>query len=705
MLCVQSSIWHFPVRYNLTMRRITPYLIAFSVYLAVAILITYPLIAELNTRLIGHPFGDTYEYVRHIWAIHNGLRAGDFSIFWHQPLLLYPDGLPSSLLFSIPLQSFPQWLLLYIMPLPVAHNLTALVTLALNGLAMFGLCRWLLKVSAPTAEISGQGMPPAAYYLPALLSGLVFMLAPTFIGQLGIGHTGLLALYPAVFYVWALLRLNRPFASRRRLILHILLVSLLFAASLMGSLLLLFYLTLPVTLLVFGVWLWQRRWPMLKYGIAGVLFGGLFALPLLLPALAETLSAPAAFREDAAVRFSADLLAAVSPSFYNPLYASMAYNRAVLGVDPFEGAAYIGILTAILALIGAIRFKRARPWLLLAGIAWLLSLGPLLKILGAPIPYSADGYTSYVSLPYAFLQELPIIGLARTPARFNFSVAFALAIMAGYGLLTLWVWLRRWSEWVKAGGSILLMALIIVDTLWFAPLPTIPARVPEAISALGERGNLRAVFDLPFDHLLVDKDGMFLQTGHGLPMIAGHIARITPLNPAKGYLLQNTLDPALLDAAGADVIILHKNWDDEAGSLDARLQEQFGAPYYEDDQLAVFLMPAYAGDPPALIVDSQVQDTLTDSGEIYVYMPTSGGALLSASLASQTPRTITVLRDDVPLQSFVIDGAADIQVWIEMAAGYHTIALQVDPACPEQLPQGVVCAGMTVNSLSLEQPE
>ncbi len=684
------------------MRRITPYLIAFGVYLALAILITYPLIGELNSRLIGHPFGDTYEYIRHIWAIHAGLRAGDLSIFWRQPLLLYPDGLSSAWLLSIPLQSFPQWLLLYILPLPAAHNLTALFTLALNGLAMFGFSRWLLRQIPANAPPNTAADPP---FFPPLLAGLIFMLAPTFMGQLGIGHTGLLVLYPAVFYVWALLRLQAPFARRRSLIAQIVLVALLFTASLMGNLLLLFYLALPVTLLALGGWLWKRDWRALRRGFAGILLGGLFALPLLLPALAETVNAPAAFREDAAVRFSADLLAAVSPSFYNPLYANFSYNRAVLGVDPFEGAGYLGLFTAALALVGAIRFKLARLWLLLAAGGWLLSLGPLLKVLGVPVTYSVDGYTSYVSLPYALLQELPIIGLARTPARFNFTVAFGLAIMAGYGLLALWLWLRRWPEWAKAGMSIGLMGLIALDTLWFAPLPTIPAEVPAAVTALGERDDLRAVFDVPWDHLLVDKDGMFLQTGHGLPMIAGHIARITPLNPAKGYLLQETLDPALLDAAGADVIILHRNWDDEGGALETRLREQFGAPYYEDELLAVFLMPDYTGAPAGFRVVNAVGERISDQAALYAHMPATGGALLSASLTSDAPRTVTVLRDDLPLQSFVIDGSADIQVWIEMEAGDHTIRLAIDPACPAQTIPGVSCAGMIVNSITLEQPE
>ena len=47
------------------------------------------------------------------------------------------------LLWSLPLQSFPAWLFAFVMPLPAAFNLAALLTLALNGWAMFFLVRYL----------------------------------------------------------------------------------------------------------------------------------------------------------------------------------------------------------------------------------------------------------------------------------------------------------------------------------------------------------------------------------------------------------------------------------------------------------------------------------------------------------------------------------------------------------------------------------
>ena len=100
-----------------------------------------------------------------------------------------------------------------------------------------------------------------------------------------------------------------------------------------------------------------------------------------------------------------------------------------------------------------------------------------------------------------------------------------------------------------------------------------------------------------------------------------------------------------------------------------------------------------------------VGERISDQAALYAHMPATGGALLSASLTSDAPRTVTVLRDDLPLQSFVIDGSADIQVWIEMEAGDHTIRLAIDPACPAQTIPGVSCAGMIVNSITLEQPE
>ncbi|MBZ0290475.1 MAG: hypothetical protein K8I30_22815, partial [Anaerolineae bacterium] len=71
-----------------------PHALAYGVFLAAAVLITWPLITVLSTRLAGHPFGDSYEYVRHIWWIKHALQTGQ--PLFDQPLLAYPDGLSGS---------------------------------------------------------------------------------------------------------------------------------------------------------------------------------------------------------------------------------------------------------------------------------------------------------------------------------------------------------------------------------------------------------------------------------------------------------------------------------------------------------------------------------------------------------------------------------------------------------------------------------
>jgi hypothetical protein len=98
--------------------------------------------------MIGHPFGDTYEYTHHIWWINHALRR---AVALFQPVLLYPMGWKPHIC-GAP-RCNPSWLLMFIMPLPVAFNLSALLTLALNGWAMWVLSRQLLADSRQPSTI------------------------------------------------------------------------------------------------------------------------------------------------------------------------------------------------------------------------------------------------------------------------------------------------------------------------------------------------------------------------------------------------------------------------------------------------------------------------------------------------------------------------------------------------------------------------
>lgn len=656
----------------------------FAFYLCAAVVVTYPLALTLDSRLLGHAFSDSTEYVRHSWWMAEVLRG---RIAVDAPLLLYPDGIDSALIWAIPLQSLPTALLSLVMPLTAAFNLAALLTLALNGLALHGLAR--------TLDVRGSG---------ALIAGLVFMLYPAFQGQMALGHVGLLALYPLPPLVIALIRLRRTGTWRWGAA-----AAALTALTGWGSFLLLIYAAAPII----GAWivrlLWRREWRALaRTAVAlavGVgIAGGLAALALRTPTA----------RENDSVLFSASPLHIVSPSYSHPLWGALDYPRRVLGVDPFEGAAYIGAITGGLALMGLIQRREARFWLIPAAGAWVLSWGALLQTgHNTPLLIDIAGHPTYVALPWALLERLPILEVSRTPIRFSFAIGFALAVMAGYGVNVLLsrplapspspsgeTHAVRGGEvgWRKALTVVLLAALILFDYQTFFPMPTSPAAIPAAFYDLASRSDIRAVFNLPWTHPLTDKEGLYLQTAHGKPMLAGHIARRTLIDPAKAWILESTLDPALLDAAGVDIIILHRDWDDAEGALEARLIAALGAPIFADDRFAVFEPPDPTGLP------GLVQHAPTPSETealLYIYAPQDGDYTLSGQIDGETGRTLALTLNDAEVLRWQIGAPAALDTPLTLTAGYHTIRFAADPPCPPGISAALRCIPLHIEGLML----
>ncbi len=685
-------------------------IIVFMVYLVCAGIVTFPLIRDVNTQIIGHPFGDSSEYLRQSWWIKHALQTGQ-PIF-DQPLLLYPDGLNGALLWSIPLQSFPVWLLAFIMPLGAAFNVTALLFLALNGTAM----AWFVRIIFTAAERREGGsfsLRSAAVNGAAFLSGLIFMTYPAFQGQLAIGHIGLLALFPAPLLLAALFRLRasaaagvpaaRPYGT-------ILLGAILFAMCGWGGIVLFLYLVAPLIGCFMLLLIVRREGRALRDTLITLCLGAALSAVFIVPGLATPTT-------DAgrSVQYSAALLSVVSPSFAHPVWgALLEYPRRVLGVDPFEGAAYIGVVAGALALIGLLREQRARFWGGMAALAWLLSLGSVLKIADAPLTAQIDGYPTFVTLPGAIMERLPVLNMARTPGRFNFAVGFAVAVMAGYGTKVILTQrnvknnspqrnaetsphLSLRSSASSAVKLFFLTTLILFDYQQFFPMPTIPAAIPDAIAQIAD-SNARAVFDVPFAHPLTDKDALYWQTAHQTPLIAGHIVRETPLDPARGWLLEGTLDPALLDAAGVDVILLHKDWDDAAGALDARLRAAFGAPVYEDARLARFDLPEYDAVPLGRLTFARIEPT---RAALYIYMPEAGTAALVGTLNAAAPIDVTIALDGAPIAAARIERETALNLPLTVAApGYHTVTIAAAD-CPVVASAALTCIPLTVEGLNL----
>ncbi len=663
----------------------------YGLYLFVACLITYPLVTQFTTHFAGNlpgP-GDTEEYARHIWWFAHAIQRGE--PLFYQPLFAYPDGLPSAHLWANLLQSFPAALYGLFLPLPAAFNVMILTRLALNGWTMWVLIR----------ELTRQGEQRTS--IPAFLAGILFLALPIVQGHLGASHSGLITLYPYPLLILFTLRLiQRPSKRGMRI------TALCFVGCILGSYALAIYALAPIGILL--LWMsWRKR--AFRRVFSAYLIGGLLALIFLIPAALEILQTPQ-LQLGGAVEFSADLLAVVAPSPWNPLGIQLDYPRYFLTGNIVEGTAYLGVIGLGLALIAVCFERRARPFALLGIVVWVFSLGPFLKVGGELIQFNlGDGYLSPVSLPWAGFQNLPFLNIARTPARFNFALALVVVVMAGYGAAVVWHWFQNKMILTRAVGFGLFV-FVGAFALWeyqvFSPFPTYDATLPQALYDLAERENIRAVMDLPLN-TPTNKAALYTQTAHQHPLMAGSITRGTPVNPAQVEILSTILDPALLDLAGVDVIILHRAWAGIPPFDEAYTRSVLGDPFYEDADYALFNVPEPDQAPALTILPIPEQIVLGDAVSVWnirLFVPSAGWLTLQGDALIDAPALeIQLLGDSLHQQvGQWMRGTTHLEQPIYFPAmGYYMLQLAGMPACAIRPPSPLACREVTLNALQLSE--
>ncbi len=649
-------------------------------YLLLAVLITWPLAARLDTHLAGFGYSDSPERAHHVWWLVHALRSGQ-PLFW-LPNLGWPDGMAGITLLGHPLQHIPAALLALALPLLVADNLALLLQTALMGLGMYALGLRL-----------GGGSRAAA-----LIGGLAYMAAPTFQAHFGEGHNVHHSLAFAPLFVLTLLRLRSATGpSRRRWFVA---GALCFALVSGGHALNVIHMLLPLTTLLVFQRLLQRDWRGLTQLLLLCLAGALLQLSFILPVFSTTLENPAYTESGGDVRYSLDLLGVITPSFYHPLYGQLGFTREVLGSRIGERSAWIGLVAGSLALLALLR-GRGRFWLGLALLAWLLALGPLLNVLGKPVTVQVDGHASFVTLPSMLLQDLPLIQLERTPGRFSYALALAIACLATLGAALLFGQPRFRSRLRQTLLLTLLLAAILFDYQWFWPFPTLNATIPAEIAALGQRDDLRAVLDVPVRNRSPDKEALWLQTAHQLPLLGGHVTRESPANPARLELLEATLDPALLRHAGADIVIVHRRY---AGQRQlSKAEAQLGPAIYQDESLAVYETPATEAAP---LLHAPLESSLRfkEPFDVPLYAPQDGWLDVSAEMWAGG-RDLLLLLDKVPLQRWSWSPQeADLKhASLPLRAGaWHMLAFVPEPGCLQAPAVALVCPEEALERFTLE---
>lgn len=674
-----------------------------AVYVLAALIVTWPLVTRLDTHAAGAGYGDSYEVIRHVWWAREALLDGHNP--FDQPLLAYPDGFTSWVQWSHPLQIMPPTLLALVLSPLAAFNVMLLIVLVLNGLAAYWLGMHL------------NGREP----LGALLGGLALLAYPAVQGHLSVGHLGIMSLWPVPLFLLCVWRILAENAGWRAALWGGVWLALAMLAYVSQAI----YVIAP--LLGFGALAllirgrdhlaqpgqpWQAQ-PWLRL-VAMLALGGVLILPFYLPLLGDEGRAELRdVAESGRVAFSADLLGPVSPSPFGPLDdlgLAPDYARDVLGVNSAEGTAYVGLVAALLAGVAVTRRRAARFWLVIGLGALVLSFGPLLKWRDQPLTFRVEDLSSYVALPWALLQQLPGLDSTRTPGRFNLATGLAISALVSVGAGMI---LARRRGWVRVALAVVLGAVMLAEYQLFTPFPTDDARQPDYFAQLAREDDVRAVLNVPVNHNLVAKFALYQQTIHGKALIAGHALRRTPQDPAvlavlgqiatgESPLGTHPLDPALarfvLAAAGADRVILHKDFVPDPGAATDYLNALLGPPVFEDARIAAYLVPrAEDGAPSAVLVHTPGGDGwsapvpvggeavsfLAGEGAWYLYAPTEAYGDFVLDIAPyRVQRPLRAWLDGHLIAGWW-GGVGEWRLPLRLETGFHTLRFAAEDGCTD----------------------
>ncbi len=565
-------------------RTLPPALLVFGGYLFATLLLLLPTLPTFASALPGGPVADVdgWQNVWNLWWMHFALASGQNPFF--SSYLYFPTGVnlavqtfnPSNGLLMLPITAL-------FGPIAAYNSATSLACL-LAALGAYGLAR------------RAGGDRPAAF-----VAGLFFAFSPFHLTKIWDGQLELIALQWLPFYALFLLRALED--GRRR---DALLAGLFLALTGYTSWYYFLFLAMYSVLFVL-IWLLPApqslRLPIFSQATLVAGSGLLLIAPLLAAALPEV----AGLRKDidpdnpfdSILLRSADLLDFWLPSYLHPLWGE-AVRELGRNWHPFIAGwnVSLGYLPLVLSLLAArLAWRQARRWLLLAGLALLLALGPLLQI---------AGWRSALPLPYAMLMNLPGVGQAHRPSHF-----VVLALLAMVPLLALG--LRALRERLRARGAGLVTGLaLILLTFEFAP----PAWQLWRLDAHPYYAELRsetgAILALPpYDLSNESSAPLKAQLLHQRPLMGGFVSRPPryelPLEtPYLRQLWTGRPEPPHPLAAPGDPLIVF-NWlnlgdiviHQQRQTLEQRAElDQATAamlasvdPAYRDEQITAYRVP------------------------------------------------------------------------------------------------------------------
>lgn len=496
-----------------------------ALYTLLALILTWPLAAHLNSRVPGEATWafDESTFIWNMWWFKHSLLTLQQPPF-ESEYLFFPLGVRLTTYtfnlfqaaFGLPLQLG--------LSLSLANNLTLLFGYVISGYGMFLLVRYLLR---ETPSVTSIGLLASAF-----AAGTVYAFSASRMMYLALGHYNFVTIQWFPFYTLFLIKTLREPAPFKSAAMAGLFAALCLYAELTFSVFLIF-----LTLLVF-LGEPRRKWIAIPWlALMTLITFGLTA-PFVLTVLPDFLD-PAYAQPGwgEALNLSADLVGLVT---LTPLHPWSGLDWVTELRDVIEGNSrftdantlFLGYGILALAALGvAVRWRESRVWLWSVLLFTVLSLGPLLTINGQS-RFNLDGIEVTFPMPFALLHYIPLINANRVPNRFGIPLTMSLAVLVGYGL----VWLNRWLRpaFIAVAANVLLVGVLLFDQ-YSVPMSLTSAEIPSVYYDIGAEPDDFTIMQLPlgwrnsYGTLGAERTQLeHYQSVHTRPMLGGNTSR----NPA-----------------------------------------------------------------------------------------------------------------------------------------------------------------------------
>jgi len=503
--------------------------IALPVYALLTVLMTWPTVLHMSTRVMGVP-SDPYIFIWNYWYFLHALQSHQSPL--QTDMIFFPHVVSLSLhtmqwfncILAAPLQ---RWLNLI-----AIYNLLNLVSCTASAFCAYW-CVAAITRNRVSALVTGAlyGLSP---YFQAHALGHANLIAAEFLPLYALCAYAALTIHRLRYAIWAGLWMGMAGLCDLQYVAF---------AALFG-----------VVLLV-ALWLFHERPDLarLMQRIGLILAGFGVAAIVLLPIIGPAIGQMHARSTDKS-RISGNF--PIEPAdWVMPGVGSRLFGRRLSADVLVEKCVTPGYTFLLLGFIGAVvRWKYARPWCFVGLCFVVLSAGPYLLIHGVgllPVPYLIAGFpgigfglpweTGYLSrlaftavsspgqvlststgfeMPFFWLPSLiPLLKPFRVPARFDVIVLLCVAILASTGLSSLLDGMKRRH---LSNMLVALICMSVVCEYYCCPYPSFTPPSYPFFEALGRQRGHFALIEQP---LVGDELSAYGQTLHHKPLFKSFISR------------------------------------------------------------------------------------------------------------------------------------------------------------------------------------